>query len=59
MIWTGIWAVRRYTTWLSGGEVLLYGLIPLSWAFDTAEIGAVGLFVIWGLVEANRELRRR
>jgi hypothetical protein len=60
MLLTGIWAVERYTKWLYGEDVqLLFGLIPLSWAFDAADFGVLALFVFWGLVEANRQLKRR
>jgi hypothetical protein len=57
---SGIWLLARYTKWLYGDEVpLVYGRFPLSWAFDTMDVGVLALFLFWGLVEANRELRKR
>jgi hypothetical protein len=60
LLLTGIWALERFTKWLYGEEVpLLFGILPLSWMFDAADLGVIALFVFWGLVEANRELKRR
>jgi hypothetical protein len=57
---TGIWALERYANWLYGEKMpLLYGKIPLAWAFDTMDLGVLSLFIFWGLVEANRNLKRR
>jgi hypothetical protein len=58
VILTGIWGLEHYTKWLYGDEIpLLFGMIPLSWAFDTADLGVLALFVFWGLIEANQVLR--
>jgi hypothetical protein len=58
---TSIWAGERYAHWLYGSEKLpeLYGKVPLEWAFDTMDIGVFGLFLTWGFIEANRELKRQ
>lgn len=58
---TSIWAAEKYAHWLYGTETLpeLYGKVPLEWAFDTMDVGVFGLFLVWGLIEANRELRHR
>ena len=61
MLLTAIWGLEHYALWLYGGEKLplLYGLIPLQWAFDTMDVGVLALFIFWGLVQANDELKRR
>jgi hypothetical protein len=57
---TGIWGLERYANWLYGEKLpLLYGKIPLAWAFDTMDVGVLSLFIFWRLVEANRNLKRR
>jgi hypothetical protein len=60
LILTGIWALDRYTRLLYGDEVpLLYERVPLRWAFDTMDAGVLAVFLVYGLVEAIRELRKR
>jgi hypothetical protein len=54
---TGIWFLEGYTHWLYGGELpLLWGRVPLEWAFDTMDAGVLALFIARGLFEAAREL---
>jgi hypothetical protein len=57
---TCIWATARYVHWLYDNKMpKLYDKIPLEWVFDTMDVGVFGLFLVWGLIEANRELKRR
>jgi|HubBroStandDraft_5_1064220.scaffolds.fasta_scaffold388605_1 hypothetical protein len=57
---TAIWGLERYTHWLYGENLpRLYGKVPLEWAFDTMDAGVLLLFIVWGLVEAGRELIRK
>jgi hypothetical protein len=58
---TLIWAGERYAHWLYGSEKLpkLYGMVPLEWAFHTMDVGVMGLFLVWGFIEANREMKQR
>jgi hypothetical protein len=58
---TCIWGTARYVHWLyePHGVPKLYGWIPLEWAFDTMDAGVLVLFLVWGLIEANRALQRR
>jgi hypothetical protein len=54
---TVIWALEGYAHWLNGGELpLLWGKVPLKWAFDTMDAGVLVLFIARGLIEAAREL---
>jgi hypothetical protein len=55
---TGTWIMEQFFHWLWGEkEPLLYGRIPLKWLFDTVDMAILGVFIVWGAVEAHRKLK--
>lgn len=42
--------------WSDGNQPVLFGVLPLQWCFDAADLGVLSVFAVWGTIEANREL---
>jgi hypothetical protein len=60
LLLTGIWLTERYIQALYGDHGhSLFGVCPLDWLFDFMDLCILVLFIVWGLVEANNELRGR
>jgi hypothetical protein len=54
----GIWLTEGCLKLLYGDHGhSLFGVVPLGWLFDVMDLCILLLFIGWGLVEANRELR--
>jgi hypothetical protein len=52
-----IWALGKFLDYLwHGSEPMFYHRIPIRWMFDTADLGIMGVFVIFGAYEAFRKL---
>jgi hypothetical protein len=54
----GTWLVDEFIRLLSGSqEILIYGVLPLSYLFQTVDVAMIGLFGAYGVIEAARALR--
>jgi hypothetical protein len=54
----GTWVVDLFIRLLSGGQqILIYGVLPLSYLFQTVDVAMIGLFGAYGVIEAARVLR--
>jgi hypothetical protein len=54
----GAWLVDLFIRLLSGSrEILIYGVLPLSYLFQTVDVAMIGLFGAYGVIEAARALR--
>jgi hypothetical protein len=52
------WVVEQVIRWLwQGEEPLLYGKVPLRYLFDTLDVAVFGVFIVWGVIEANWKLK--
>ena len=52
--WVVEQAIRRL--W-QDGEPLLYGRVPLKYLFHTLDVAVFAVFIVWGVIEAHRNLR--
>jgi hypothetical protein len=54
----GTWIVDQFIHLLSGSqEILIYGVLPLSYLFQTVDVAMIALFGAFGVIEAARTLR--
>jgi hypothetical protein len=54
----GTWLVDLFIRLLSGSqEILIYGVLPLSYLFQTVDVAMIALFGAFGVIEAARALR--
>jgi len=54
----GIWLTEKlFQYFWQEHEPLLFGRVPIKWAFDAADFGVLAVFVFWGIVEANQKLK--
>jgi hypothetical protein len=54
----GAWLVDVFIHLLSGtGEILIYGVLPLSYLFQTVDVAMIALFGAIGVIEAAKALR--
>ena len=52
------WAIEQTIKWLwHGAEPLLYGRVPLKYLFDTLDVAVFAVFIVWGVIEAHRNLK--
>jgi hypothetical protein len=57
LLLTAIWITGWFLRQLFGYGHTLFGVVPLDWLFDVMDMSILLLFIGWGLIEANRELK--
>jgi hypothetical protein len=58
LLLAAIWLTGLVLKVLFGAEGhTLFGVVPLDWMFDAMDASIPLLFIGWGIVEANRELK--
>jgi hypothetical protein len=54
----GFWVVDLFIRLLSGSqEIMIYGVLPLRYLFQTVDVATIALFGAFGVIEAARALR--
>jgi hypothetical protein len=52
------WVIEQAIKQLWGkSEPLLYGRVPLKYLFDTLDVAVFAVFIVWGVIEAHRNLK--
>jgi hypothetical protein len=54
VVWGMEWLYQRL--WPSE-DPKLFDVIPLRYLFDAGELGIIGVFVVWGMIEAHKQYR--
>jgi hypothetical protein len=54
----GFWLVDLFIRLLSGSqEIMIYGVLPLRYLFQTVDLAMIALFGAFGVIEAAKALR--